>query len=81
MSLPLDQRTARRPGCHTVGRSGWRHRIEQRLRGPSVDDLLGDRVGVPLVHIPGFADVATGMHAGTLLHHVYRLMGRGTKVR
>ena len=46
-----------------------------------MDDLLGDRVGVPLVHIPGFADVATGMHAGTLLHHVYRLMGRGTQVR
>jgi hypothetical protein len=51
-----------------------RLRVEQRLRGLSRRDFVGDRVGVTLVRIARFADYARELDALSLLHDVRGLV-------
>ena len=57
-----------------------RHLVEHRLGRLAAHDEIGDRVGVPLVGVPGASDAAGQAHAAALLHHVRRLVRRQVEI-
>jgi hypothetical protein len=54
--------------------------VERRLGRSTLDDKIGDRVGVLLVRIAFLSDAAEQLHARALLDHVSRLVRRGVEV-